>query len=60
MTEDTTPGSNRPNWEAEATHPKLCEDLRKGFSEVMDPELGLNIMQLGLVETLKSMMTGRS
>ena len=53
MTEQTTPGSNRPDWEAEATHPKQCEELRKGFSEIMDPELGLNIMQLGLVRNVK-------
>jgi metal-sulfur cluster biosynthetic enzyme len=36
-------------WQADNTHPKLTEKLRDKLREVMDPELGLNIIQLGLV-----------
>lgn len=53
MSENPVPGTNRPVWEAETTHPDLCEKLRKGFSEITDPELALNIIQLGLVRNVK-------
>lgn len=36
-------------WQADHTHPELAENLRTALREVMDPELGLNIIQLGLV-----------
>lgn len=58
MTDRPIPGSNRPAWDAEATHPELCEKLRKGFSEILDPELGLNIVQLGLIRNVKIDDTG--
>lgn len=53
MTEQAKPGTNRPVWDAEATHPELCDQLRKGFSEISDPELSLNIIQLGLIRNVK-------
>lgn len=37
------------NWQADSSHPTIAEDLREKLREVMDPELGLNIIQLGLV-----------
>ncbi len=43
------PGSNRPPWTIESTHPELVEPLKASLSEVVDPEIGLNIIQLGLV-----------
>ncbi len=43
------PGSNRPAWQVESTHPELVEALKLAFSEVVDPEIGLNIYQLGLI-----------
>jgi metal-sulfur cluster biosynthetic enzyme len=49
MTEETENTNNRPIWQAESTHPEICEKLREGLKEVVDPELGLNIIQLGLV-----------
>lgn len=52
MIEKPTPGSNRPTWDAEASFPELCEQLRKGFSTILDPELGLNIYQLGLIRNV--------
>lgn len=46
------PGTNRPVWLAETTHPELAEKLKEGFNEVIDPELGFNINQLGLVRNV--------
>ena len=43
------PGTNRPAWEIETTHPQLVEPLKTSLSEVVDPEIGLSIIQLGLV-----------
>jgi metal-sulfur cluster biosynthetic enzyme len=42
-------GTNRPVWEAESTHPDLAEALKNGMREIIDPEIGLNIIQLGLI-----------
>jgi metal-sulfur cluster biosynthetic enzyme len=36
-------------WEADSTHPKIAETLRNALSEVLDPEIGMNIIELGLV-----------
>jgi metal-sulfur cluster biosynthetic enzyme len=36
-------------WEADSTHPHQAATLRERLREVMDPELGLNIIELGLV-----------
>lgn len=36
-------------WQAESTNPELVEPLKEAFREVIDPEIGLNIIELGLV-----------
>jgi metal-sulfur cluster biosynthetic enzyme len=41
--------STPPIWQAENNYPDQCSQLREGFKEVTDPELGLNIIQLGLI-----------
>lgn len=36
-------------WQAESTHPDLSERLRENLREIVDPEIGLSIIELGLV-----------
>lgn len=36
-------------WQADTTHPELTAGLRDAFREVVDPEIGLNIIELGLI-----------
>ncbi|MGB9639445.1 MAG: metal-sulfur cluster assembly factor [Anaerolineales bacterium] len=46
MADDNTP---KNLWEADSTHPEIAAELREHLREINDPELGLNIIQLGLV-----------
>jgi metal-sulfur cluster biosynthetic enzyme len=39
-------------WQAEVTHPKLAEEAKEALRDVMDPEIGLNIIELGLIRDL--------
>lgn len=41
-----------PTWDIEKTNPDLLPALEDGLSEITDPELGLNIIQLGLVRNI--------
>ncbi len=36
-------------WEIHTTHPHLIAPLRAALAQVVDPELGLNVIQLGLI-----------
>lgn len=45
-------GSNPAIWESETTHPQQCAELRQALREVLDPELGLSIIQLGLIRNV--------
>lgn len=40
------------NWHVGKTHPELVEPLDTALREVLDPELGLNILELGLVRDI--------
>jgi metal-sulfur cluster biosynthetic enzyme len=41
--------SNPIHWEIHDTHPDLVPQLRTKLSEVVDPEIMLNVLQLGLI-----------
>ena len=40
-------------WEIESTHPDLVESVEKSLRQVVDPEIGLNVIELGLVRNVK-------
>jgi len=50
MSENLPP--NTPVWDIENSHPDLVPAIEEGLCEIMDPELGLNIIQLGLVRNV--------
>jgi metal-sulfur cluster biosynthetic enzyme len=41
--------ANIIQWSIHTTHPDLVENARARLAEVVDPEIGMNIIQLGLV-----------
>jgi metal-sulfur cluster biosynthetic enzyme len=43
----------RPVWQLESARPDLFESLNEAFRQVMDPEIGLNIMELGLIRDVQ-------
>jgi len=45
--------ANQPTWEIETTHPEIVEPLKNSLREVVDPEIGLNIIQLGLIRDVR-------
>jgi len=51
MTEERP--ANIPIWDIEYSHPNVVDPLEESLSEIIDPELGLNIIQLGLVRNIE-------
>jgi metal-sulfur cluster biosynthetic enzyme len=47
------PGTNRPIWQAENEQPELADALKVGLGEILDPEIGLSIIQLGLIRDVR-------
>jgi metal-sulfur cluster biosynthetic enzyme len=43
---------NKPIWEIESTNPELTEPLIDELKKVMDPEIGLNVLELGLIRNV--------
>lgn len=40
-------------WEADSTAPEQSKTVREALRKVMDPEIGLSVIELGLVRDLK-------
>ena len=40
-------------WQIESTHPDRVESLKETLRQVVDPEIGLNIIELGLVRDVE-------
>jgi metal-sulfur cluster biosynthetic enzyme len=40
-------------WTIHTTHPELVQQARASLSEVIDPEIGMNIIQLGLIRDVE-------
>lgn len=45
--------NNGQLWQAESTHPELAEVFREKMREVIDPEIGMSIVELGLIRDLR-------
>jgi len=50
MSENET---NQIKWAIHETHPDIVERVREKLSEVIDPEIGMSIIQLGLVREVE-------
>lgn len=44
---------NRPIWQLDSTNPELVEPVTDALREIVDPEIGLNIIQLGLIRDIR-------
>lgn len=53
MSDETSLNLNRPAWDIDLTHPHLVDPVTESFRTVVDPEIGLNIIQLGLIRNVK-------
>jgi metal-sulfur cluster biosynthetic enzyme len=40
-------------WDSESSYPELSETVRESLRQVIDPEIGLNIIELGLIRDLQ-------
>ncbi len=45
--------TNQIKWTIHDTNPELVEVVRTKLSEVVDPEIGMNIIQLGLIRDVE-------
>jgi len=52
MLPDAKPGTRPAKWDIEAADALTAEKLKAGLREIVDPELGLDIIALGLVRNV--------
>jgi metal-sulfur cluster biosynthetic enzyme len=52
MSSTNTAGMNRPRWDLETSHPDIFEPVKAKLREVIDPEIGLDVVALGLIRNL--------
>jgi metal-sulfur cluster biosynthetic enzyme len=45
--------TNKVTWQADETHPELMPKLKEALRTIVDPEIGLNIIELGLVRDVR-------
>ncbi len=50
---DAMTAPNEIRWAIHDTHPDLVPALRAKLAEVVDPEIGLNVLQLGLIRKVE-------
>ncbi len=50
MSNDT---QKKVTWQLETSHPTLVEPLTEALRDIVDPEIGLNIIELGLVRDVR-------
>jgi metal-sulfur cluster biosynthetic enzyme len=43
---------NLPVWDAEKDNPELCEKVKEALRKVRDPEIGMDLIQLGLIRNV--------
>jgi metal-sulfur cluster biosynthetic enzyme len=48
----TNQKDNQVKWDIEGTHPELVEPLKTELRTVVDPEIGLNVIELGLIRNV--------
>jgi metal-sulfur cluster biosynthetic enzyme len=53
MNEDINNSKRFTTWRIEDTHPQLADLLYVELQQVMDPELGMSIVELGLVRNIE-------
>ncbi len=49
MAEET---KNLLTWDAEKEHPEMCEKIKEALRNVRDPEIGMDVIQLGLIRNV--------
>jgi len=53
MSENESKEINQITWAIHETHPEIVNTMREKLSEVVDPEIGMNIIQLGMVREVE-------
>ncbi len=53
MSNEESKPRNLKVWSAQKKYPGLCSMLEETLNKVMDPELGLSMMQLGLIRDVE-------